>query len=197
MEVPPTLDRESLDEGIDNLELAESTAIGDALATGADLLTRLADDGDEDDDAADTDTDTEDDVAPGAMVLLSDGETTVGRTTEQGAQEAADAGVPVFTIAFGTPEGEITEPVSGEVVPVPVRPEPLAEVAEVTGGAAYEAATSAELGDAYERIRDSLGDTLGEEIEIVNELTWRWAAAALAILTVTWVLALWWLRGLI
>ena len=197
VEVPPTLDRESLDEGIDNLELAESTAIGDALATGADLLTRLADDGDEDDDAADTDTESEDDVAPGAMVLLSDGETTVGRTTEQGAQEAADAGVPVFTIAFGTPEGEITEPVSGEVVPVPVRPEPLAEVAEVTGGAAYEAATSAELGDAYERIRDSLGDTLGEEIEIVNELTWRWAAAALAILTVTWVLALWWLRGLI
>ena len=55
MEVPPTLDRESLDEGIDNLELAESTAIGDALATGADLLTRLADDGDEDDDDADTD----------------------------------------------------------------------------------------------------------------------------------------------
>ena len=104
--------------------------------------------------------------------------------------------MPVFTIAFGTPEGEITEPVSGEVVPVPVRPEPLAEVAEVTGGAAYEAATSAELEDAYERIRDSLGETLGEEIEIVNELTWRWAAAALAILTVTWVLALWWLRGL-
>ena len=111
------------------------------------------------------------------MVLLSDGETTVGRPTDVGAQEAADAGVPVFTIAFGTPDGEITEPVSGEVVPVPVRPEPLAEVAEVTGGAAYEAATSAELEDAYERIRDSLGETLGEEIEIVTELTWRWAAA--------------------
>jgi Ca-activated chloride channel homolog len=192
VEVPPTLDRESLDAGIDELELAESTAIGDALATGADLLTRLAEDGEE----GESD-DIEEDIAPGAMVLLSDGETTVGRPTEEGAQEAADAGVPVFTIAFGTPEGEITEPVSGEIVPVPVRPEPLAEVAETTGGAAYEAATSAELEDAYERIRDSLGETLGEEIEIVNELTWRWAAAALAILTVTWVLALWWLRGLI
>jgi Ca-activated chloride channel family protein len=190
VEVPPTLDRESLDQGIEDLELAESTAIGDAMATGADLLTRLA--GDEEESA-----EGEDGVAPGAMVLLSDGETTVGRPTDVGAQEAADAGVPVFTIAFGTPEGEITEPVSGEVVPVPVRPEPLAEAAEATGGAAYEAATVDELQDAYERIRNSLGDTLGEEIAIVTELTWRWAAIALVILAATWALALWWLRGLV
>ena len=196
VEVPPTLDRESLDRGIDELELAESTAIGDALATGADLLTRLAEDS-EADAEGDEPSDEEEDVAPGAMVLLSDGETTVGRPTDVGAQEAADAGVPVFTIAFGTPDGEITEPVSGEVVPVPVRPEPLAETAELTGGAAYEAATPAELEDAYERIRNSLGETLGEEIEIVTELTWRWAALALVILSISWALAMWWLRGLV
>ena len=110
-------------------------------------------------------------------MLLTDGETTVGRPTEAGAQEAADAGIPVFTIAFGTDGGSITDPASGEVVPVPVQPAPLEQVAEVTGGAAYEAATSAELTDAYERIQDSLGDTLGEEIQVVTELTWRWAAA--------------------
>ena len=44
VEVDPTLDRERLDQGIEELELAESTAIGDALATGANLLGRLADD---------------------------------------------------------------------------------------------------------------------------------------------------------
>ena len=60
---------------------------------------------------------------------------------------------------------------------MPVQPAPLEQVAETTGGAAYEAATATELSDAYERIQDSLGDTLGEEIEIVNELTWQWAAA--------------------
>ena len=34
----------ALDQGIEDLELAESTAIGDALATGTELLTQLADD---------------------------------------------------------------------------------------------------------------------------------------------------------
>lgn len=185
VEVEPTLDRERLDEGIDELELAESTAIGDALSTGADLLVRLAGD------------DRPEDIAPGALVLLSDGETTVGRDTEVGAQEAADVGVPVFTIAFGTVGGSITDPVTGDQLPVPVQPGPLEQVAETTDGAAYEAATATELSDAYERIQDSLGETLGEEIELVNELTWRWAAAALVLVAAAWALAMWWLRGMV
>jgi Ca-activated chloride channel family protein len=195
VDVPPTRDRDAIDRGIEALELAESTAIGDALATGADLLTRLAEDADASNDAGSGADD--DELTPGAMVLLTDGETTVGRPTEVGAQEAADAGVPVFTIAFGTPDGSITDPATGEVVPVPVQPEPLEQVADVTGGAAYEAATGTELSDAYELIRDSLGDTLGEEIEIVTELTWRWAAAALILLASAWALAMWWLRGMV
>ena len=187
VEVDPTLDRERLDQGIEELELAESTAIGDALATGTNLLVSLADD----QDGAD------EEIAPGAMVLLTDGETTVGRDTQAGAQEAADAGVPVFTIAFGTAEGSITDPVSGEELPVPVQPAPLEEVAATTEGAAYEAATATELNDAYERIQDSLGETLGEEIEVVTELTWRWAALALALIAVAWALSMWWLRGMV
>ncbi len=114
VEVDPTLDRDAVERGIDNLELAESTAIGDALAAGTRLLVNSADPN------ADPDT------APGVMVLLSDGETTVGRPTDEGAQEAADAGIPVYTIAFGTEGGEITDPETGDVVPVPVRPADLA-----------------------------------------------------------------------
>ena len=191
VEVPPTLDRAAIDRGIEGLELAESTAIGDALATGANLLTQLAEDPDGGEPAAD------EEVAPGAMVLLSDGETTVGRPTAEGGQKAADAGVPVFTIAFGTPDGAIVEPDSGETIPVPVQPGPLQEVADATGGAAYEAATGTELEDAYERIRDSLGETLGDEIEVITEQTWRWAAVALVLLSIAWALALWWLRGMV
>ncbi len=208
VEVDPTLDRDQLDRGIDDLQLAESTAIGDALATGANLLTGLADGGGTNTDGGGTNTDgggtdgadpstDGTDTAPGAMVLLSDGETTVGRATADGAQEAADAGVPVFTIAFGTAGGSITDPVTGQDIPVPVQPQPLQEVADTTGGSAYEAATSAELQDAYDKIQESLGATLGEEIETIHELTWRWAAIALALIAVAWALALWWLRGMV
>ncbi len=190
--VDPTLDRSALDRGLDRLELDESTAIGDALSVSTRLLVNATDDA-SGDEAADQD----DDVAPGVIVLLSDGETTVGRLTSEGAQEAADAGVPVFTIAFGTDAGVITDPVSGDRVPVPVRPADLELVAETTGGAAFVAETGGELAAVYDQIQMSLGDTLGEEIEIVKELTWRWALGAFLVLALAWALSLWWLRGMV
>ena len=189
LEVNPTLDRSALDRGLERLALDEATAIGDALS----VSTRVLVDGADVDDAPEQ----EDEVAPGVIVLLSDGETTVGRLTSEGAQEAADASIPVYTIAFGTENGVITDPVSGERFPVPVRPADLELVAEVTGGAAFEARTGTELVGAYEEIQSSLGDTLGEEIEIVKELTWRWALASFLLLALAWALSLWWLRGMV
>ncbi len=189
VEVDPTLDRQRLERGIDDLQLAESTAIGDALSLGTRLLVSETEDVE--------DPRRQEDAAPGVMVVLSDGETTVGRPTEEGAAEAADAGVPVFTIAFGTPSGAIQDPVTGEIVPVPVRPGELAGVAETTGGAAFEAATGSELADAYDQVRELLGDTLGEEIEVITELTWRWALASFLVLATAWALGMWWLRGMV
>ncbi len=190
VEVEPTLDRDRVNRRLDGLDLDESTAIGDAIAVATDLLT----------DAADREAQQsgrDGDLAPGAIVLLTDGETTVGRPTLAGAEVAAEAGVPVFTIAFGTADGFITDPVSGELFPVPVAPEELAVVAEMTGGQAYEAQSGDELADAYDEVRDSLGETLGEEIEITKELTWRWALGAFLLLTAAWSLSLWWLRGMV
>lgn len=194
VEVNPTLDRAALDRGLDRLALAESTAIGEALALGTRLLVNSANEGDAGDDPVSSNAN---DVAPGVIVLLSDGETTVGRLTSLGAQDAADAGIPVFTIAFGTDSGVITDPASGEQFPVPVRPADLQLVADATGGAAFEARSGSELVDAYDQIQASLGDTLGEEIEIVTELTWRWAFAAFLLLSIAWALSLWWLRGMV
>ena len=196
VEVEPTLDRGRVERRIDGLRLDLSTAIGDALATGVDVLVDLAER------AADESGEPgvpslDDELAPGAIVLLTDGSTTVGRPTQEGAQLAADAGVPVFAIAFGTPNGVIVDPISGERVPVPVEPGPLEQVAEVTGGLAYEAQTGDQLVDAYDEVRGSLGETLGEEIEITRELAWRWALAAFLALSAAWALSLWWLRGMV
>ncbi|MEM9038320.1 MAG: VWA domain-containing protein [Actinomycetota bacterium] len=196
VEVNPTLDRRAVNRRIERLDLDLSTAIGDALAVATNVLLDERRD-DAEDRGEDPDDVTDDDLAPGAIVLLSDGETTVGRDTEDGAQLAADAGIPVFTIAFGTADAVIEDPTNGELVPVPVAPEPLRLVAETTGGQAFEAQTGTELVDAYDDIRDSLGDTLGDEIEIVDERTWRWVLGAFILLALAWALGLWWLRGLV
>lgn len=191
VETSPTLDRGVVVSAIERLRLAPSTAIGDAIATGTGILVDLQGDGDGDaDDAAP-------DVAPGALVVLTDGETTRGITTQEGAEIAAAAGVPVFTISFGTPFGTITDPVSGNELSVPVMPEPLEQAAATTGGEAFEAASPDELADAYAQIRDVLQDTLGEEVEQITEQTWKFAAATVALLAVGWALSLWWLRGLV
>ena len=186
IEVQPTLDRTALTSAISGLDLNDSTAIGDAIITGTNLLTQVQ----EAPEPAAADEAQEDELAPGALVLLSDGETTFGTSTAEGAQYAARAAVPVFTIAFGTADGFIENPVNGDIVDVPVKPIPLADAADVTGGQSYEAASATELGDAYERIQDVLGETLGEEIEVVSERTWIWAGGAIATLALAWLLAL-------
>jgi Ca-activated chloride channel family protein len=87
---------------------------------------------------------------------MSDGETTVGRPNEEAASAAADAGVPVYTIAFGTPEGVITA-ADGLVQPVPVAPGPLQDIAEATEGQSYEAESLPQLTEVYSDIGSVVG----------------------------------------
>ena len=97
------------------------------------------------------------DQVPASVVLLSDGYTTVGRPAEQAAQEAADLGIPVTTIAYGTPTGTVA--VQGQVVDVPADTTTMQAVADLTGGRYFEATTAGELDDAYTDIRTVVGYT--------------------------------------
>jgi Ca-activated chloride channel homolog len=178
-EVEPTTDRARLTEAIDALQLGEGTAIGDAIAAGVHQLQR----GEA----------TEE--SPGTLVVLSDGETTRGRPTADGAQVAADANVPVYTIAFGTEDGTITNPDTGATDPVPVKLDELQSAADATGGKAYVAPSADDLATAYEDIRANLQQTTGEAVTTIHELTWKYALAAAILLMIAWGLGLWWLRG--
>lgn len=190
VEVPLTTDRSAVAAGIDRLELAEATAIGDALAVSTRVLESAADA---------TPVDERDpDLPIGTIVLLTDGETTVGRPTVEGARLAGQAGVPVYSIAFGTAGGAILDPGgSGQVIPVPVRPDELRVVSELTGGSDFAAETAGALEQVYDEIRDTLGDTLGDEVEVVVDRSGDWATAAFAAIALAWGLSLWWLRGLV
>jgi len=181
--VAPTLNHDKVTKQIEDLELGEGTAIGDALAVAADVIGEPTKD--------------KPDEPAGAIVLLTDGETTVGRPTAEGAQVAADFKIPVYAIAFGTANGTVTDPQTGDVIPVPVNYDELEVVADVTGGVAYEAPTTEALEEAYAEISNSLNAGVGDPIEIVTELTWKYVAVALLLLAVGWLLGLWWLRGLL
>ena len=110
-------------------------------------------------------TSDEEQVAPGAIVLLSDGETTVGRPTEEGAAEAADGRRPGVHDRLRHARRGDRRSDSGETVAGPGAARAAAGRRRGDGRRGYEAATATELADAYERIQDVLGETLGEEIE--------------------------------
>ncbi len=152
LEVAPTTDRQAVADAIANLQLGEGTAIGSAIDTSLDALGTVppAPDGS---------------TVPAAIVVMSDGTTTMGVANEDAAQRAVEEGVPVSTIAFGTKDGTVTIGETGELVNVPVDPEALAAIADATGGKSYEAATQGQLTDVYASIGSSIGfDTVDSEI---------------------------------
>jgi Ca-activated chloride channel family protein len=181
--VAPTLDHAEVRQRIKDLELGEGTAIGDALAVASEIIGPP--------------TDEEPDEPAGAIVLLTDGETTQGRPTADGADIAAANKIPVYAIAFGTLDGTVNDPNTGELIPVPVNYDELGAVAEVTGGVFYEAPTADALEQAYAEISDNLNAGVGDPIEVVTEQTWKYVAVALVLAAIGWVLGLWWLRGLL
>jgi Ca-activated chloride channel family protein len=131
-------------------------------------------------------------------VLLSDGETTAGNLlTAEGAAIAAEAEIPAYAIAFGTEDGTVVDGNTGEIVPVPVNIDELRGVAEITAGDFYEAPSADALEEAYSEISSNLNAGAGEPIKIVNEQTWKYAAASLALLAIGWAMGLWLLRGLL
>lgn len=149
--LPPDTDRGVVRAAIQRLGLAEGTAVGEAIHASLDQLAATADP-----------------EAPRAIVVLSDGETTVGRTETDAAAAAVDAGVPVYTISFGTERGFIEY--RGEVIPVPVAEGRLADVAEATGGRFFSTADEAELSSILEAIGSEIG------VETQDREVTDWAA---------------------
>ncbi|MFI6294469.1 VWA domain-containing protein [Nonomuraea sp. NPDC050790] len=153
--VPPTTDRQAVFSALDRLTTASGTAIGDAVYSSLEAIAGL---------------DREAETPPAHIVLLSDGSNTTGRSVREAAAQAASRGVPVTTIAYGTPGGTVE--LQGSRVPVPVDGPALRELAESAGGGFYEAASGDELQAVYQDIGTSVGyRTERQEI-------WMWFVAA-------------------
>lgn len=142
---PPTTDHAAVESGIRGLTTGPGTAAGDAIFLALDSITSAGGAG------------TTEGRQTAAIVLLSDGVTTVGSPVDEAAQAAVEQGIPVTTIAFGTDEGTVE--FAGRIIPVPADPAAMSDLADVTGGAFFEAASGEELKGVYEDIGSRVGYT--------------------------------------
>jgi len=168
--VPPTQDRQAVTTAINGLELDKATAIGDAVRLSLDVI-------------ADQAVGVENGTPEAAIVLISDGETTVGLPTAEAIPLAKEAGVAVTTIAYGTADGQIMVDEDGDGVGqltgVPVNVEELRGLAEGTGGTAYTAESAGALDSVY----SELGSTIGFEEED-TDVTFRFVGAGLLLMAI-------------
>ncbi len=126
-----------------------------------------------------------------ATVLLSDGSNSAGKLEPvDAAEQAAVAGVPVYTIALGTDQGSVEvqdEFGRPQTLEVPPDRDTLAAVAEITGARFFEAPTADDLAQIYEHLGSRVGFS-----EEQQEVTVLFAGAGLLLVVAGASLAAFW-----
>ena len=161
--IAPSTDRAPIRSALDALQAQGGTATGDTLTAALDQLeARRGTDGR---------------LAPAAIVLLSDGAVTEGADPLVAADRARRLGIPVYTVALGTPAGVVTDERSGRSIPVPPDPATLRAIAERSGGQAFEVSDA----DALDSVYGELGSRIGTRKE-QREVSSAFAGGALVLL---------------
>jgi Ca-activated chloride channel family protein len=194
---PPSTNREVVRASVDELGFLQGyggTAIGDALAAAVQLGKQAVRNQTGPETIAYTATKPS---SPVSILFLSDGKQTRGALQPlQGAQLAKTAGIPVYTVALGTPNG-VLYPFAGGLggggggvprrIPVPPDPETLSAIANTTGGKFFNARSADALQSAYKELGSKLGRVPGHN-EVTNELL---ALAALVLVAAGVLSARW------
>jgi Ca-activated chloride channel homolog len=153
--VSPTTDRGSVKRAIDGLKLAESTATGEAIFASMQSIESFSQSV-----AAGGGAEA---PPPARIVLMSDGKQTVpgpdGENEPRGsftaARQAAEATIPVSTISFGTEYGTID--IEGGRTRVAVDDASMQQIATLSGGQFFTAASEAELKQVYADLSEQIG----------------------------------------
>ncbi|MBX0329174.1 VWA domain-containing protein [Oscillochloris sp. ZM17-4] len=167
----PTDDRDALNAAITSLLTGRRTAIGSGILSALDAIAEI------DPSVAPSTDERLGDVpptpvpqgayAPSIIVLLTDGASNAGPQPVDAAQQAADRGVRVYTIGFGTPNGSALPPCGRQFIGNEpggfgggfggggggggggfrrgIDEETLKQVSAITGGEYYAAESASEL----------------------------------------------------
>ena len=123
------------------------------------------------------------------IILLSDGQSNVGPDPIESARMAAERGVRIYTVGFGTAEGENLR-FEGWSMRVRLNEEALKKIAELTQGEYYYAGTAADLKKVYKTLSARL---VFEKRETEITALFSAAAAVLALLA-AFLSVLWYSR---
>jgi len=175
---PPTVDQEVLQDAVESLITGRRTAIGSGILKSLDAIAEI------DKSVAPSVTGTSSGVeptpvprgayAPAIIVLLTDGVSNTGPFPLEAAQQAADRGVRVYTIGYGTANENQSIPFCGQPFQgggsfgggQQFRGDPqfgggfrrgidedtLKQVAEMTGGTYYAATSAGELHNVFQNL---------------------------------------------
>ena len=197
---PPTTNHDLVRRSLDTIEWFPSfggTAIGDALAAAVKLGQQAV--SGESGNLASVTTAAPNTQTRGlvSILFLSDGAQTRGDLEPlEGADLAKEAGIPVYTVALGTPHGTLDfggaypgspPPFGGRRVPVPPDPETLRAIANRTGGEFFAAQSAKSLQSAYRKLGSSLGRKPGQ-----SEITYAFLAGAALLLVAAGLLSALW-----
>jgi Ca-activated chloride channel homolog len=206
---PPTTNHDLVRKSLETIEWFPSfggTAIGDALAAAVKLGQQAV--GGESGNLASATTAGPETATHGlvSILFLSDGAQTRGDLEPlEGADLAKAAGIPVYTVALGTPNGSLNfggaggggggggfpggpgAYPGGRRVPVPPDPATLRAIAVRTGGQFFAAQSAKSLQSAYSKLGSRLGRKPGQ-----SEITYGFLAAAALLLVAAGVLSALW-----
>ena len=205
----PTQNREDIIAAIDRFQLQRATAIGSgiivSLATifpdaGIDVSSLIYGRGGARgvplDQAGKAEKKDFKPVPPGsyasaAIILLTDGQRTTGPDSIEAARMAADRGVRIFTVGFGTKSGE-TIGFEGWSMRVRLDEETLKTIASMTRGEYFYAGTAGDLRKVYESLNARF---LLEKKDM--EISSLFAAAAAVAALVSGLLSLLWFNRIL
>ena len=121
-------------------------------------------------------------VPPGSnaadlIIVMTDGQTNAGADPVDAARMAANHGVRVFTVGFGSPDGDVVG-FGGRFMRAQLDEEALKQIADLTKGQYFRATSSTELKKIYQGLNTQLiKETKETEITALFSV----AAAALAL----------------
>jgi Ca-activated chloride channel family protein len=190
VKVPPTYDRKTLIKGLPAKAELDGTALGDALYQAVRVAKKAV-----------GPSKPGQPHPPATILLVSDGGSNAGRVKPaQAAALAKKAGIPVSTVAIGSPAGVVHQNVplgQGKktfplVQQVPVDPKVLRQVAALSGGHAYAATTASGVDNVYK----DLGSRLVYSKQY-REITAGVTLAAFVLIIAGAALSAWWFRRLV